>query len=40
MSEQTPVDQDRDATAAELQQRAAEDYAAAEARRRAQEGRR
>lgn len=40
MSQPTPVDQDRDATPAELLQRAADDYAAAEARRRAQDGRR
>jgi len=39
MSEQTPVDQDRDATVAELQQRAAADYAAAVAARRAEAAR-
>ncbi|MFF0512452.1 hypothetical protein [Streptomyces sp. NPDC004250] len=40
MSEQTPVDQDATASAAELQQRAADDYAAAQAAREAQGNRR
>ncbi|MET9138879.1 hypothetical protein [Streptomyces parvulus] len=40
MSEQTPLDQDATASAAELQQRADGDYAAAQAAREAQGNRR
>ena len=39
MSDQTPVVEDRGATVAELLQRAADDYAAAEAARKAAEQR-